>query len=184
MRTITRLPQRITVVGTSGSGKTTLARRLSETLNIPHVEFDALYWGPNWNPPDKDFFRQQVSQKLAADRWVACGNYSSIREVTYARADTMVWLDYPFALVLARLIRRTARRLFAHERICGHNYESLLKVFSSDSIIIWAFKSHWKNRRRYLALADDSACTHLSIVRLRAPKETELFLQSLSLLVE
>lgn len=101
MQTLSRLPQRIAVVGTSGSGKTTLAGRLSQLLGIPHVEFDALYWGPNWTPPDRAVFREQVIRLLAADRWVACGNYASIRDVTYARADTIVWLDYPFALVLA-----------------------------------------------------------------------------------
>jgi ABC-type dipeptide/oligopeptide/nickel transport system ATPase component len=40
--------RRIAVVGTTGSGKTALARRISQWLDIPHVELDALYWGPHW----------------------------------------------------------------------------------------------------------------------------------------
>jgi len=35
--------QRINVVGTSCSGKTTLARSIAATLNMPHVELDALF---------------------------------------------------------------------------------------------------------------------------------------------
>ena len=39
--------QRVMVVGTSCSGKTTLARGLSGALGVPHIELDALYWGPD-----------------------------------------------------------------------------------------------------------------------------------------
>ncbi len=40
--------QRIAIVGTTGSGKTTLAQQLSQRINVPHIELDALHWEPNW----------------------------------------------------------------------------------------------------------------------------------------
>src|SRR5436305_799712 len=43
--------QRLVVVGTSGSGKTTLAREIARRRALPHVELDALHWGPNWTEP-------------------------------------------------------------------------------------------------------------------------------------
>ena len=56
--------QRIVVVGTTGSGKTTLARSISERLAVPHVELDALFWGPNWTPvPVEDFWRRIAQGK-------------------------------------------------------------------------------------------------------------------------
>ena len=57
---------RINVVGTSCSGKTTLARDLARRLVLPHVEFDALFWGPNWTPVPTDVFRERLTTSLAA----------------------------------------------------------------------------------------------------------------------
>lgn len=39
--------RRVLVVGRSGSGKTTTARRIAGELGIPHIELDALHWGPD-----------------------------------------------------------------------------------------------------------------------------------------
>lgn len=46
----TRSNPRILVVGTSGAGKSRLAGQLAAALGVPHVELDALYWGPDWTP--------------------------------------------------------------------------------------------------------------------------------------
>lgn len=43
-----RVPTKIAVAGGAGAGKSTLARRLSEILDLPYVEMDSLYHGPNW----------------------------------------------------------------------------------------------------------------------------------------
>jgi adenylate kinase family enzyme len=48
--------QRIVVVGTTGSGKTTMAGQLAGRLGYPHVEQDALNWGPDWTMrPNEEF---------------------------------------------------------------------------------------------------------------------------------
>lgn len=107
--------QRVNVVGTSCSGKTTLARRLAARLGVRHVELDALFWGPAWRPMPHEVFRQRVSDATDAPAWVVDGGYSTVRDVTWSRADTVVWLDYPLPLVLARYLRRTVRRLRSGE---------------------------------------------------------------------
>ena len=58
------LPRRIVVVGTSGSGKTTLAREVARRLALPHVEIDALHWGPNWTEPPVELFRQRAVRAI------------------------------------------------------------------------------------------------------------------------
>lgn len=64
----TRRPgRRISVVGVTGAGKTTLARRLSDLLDVPHVELDALHWEPNWTPAPVDVFRDRVTEATAGD---------------------------------------------------------------------------------------------------------------------
>ena len=42
--------ERIAVIGTSGAGKTTLARRLAGSLDVPHLELDAIYHQAGWEP--------------------------------------------------------------------------------------------------------------------------------------
>src|SRR3990172_8915485 len=102
--------RRVAVVGTTGTGKSTLARHLAHRLTVPHVELDALYWGPNWTPVPADLFRQRAAQAVAADAWVIDGNYHVVRDLVWSRATTVVWLDYPLSLILARLLKRTGRR--------------------------------------------------------------------------
>ena len=52
--------QRIVVVGTCGSGKTTLAAELAKRIEAPHVELDALHWGPHWTPVETEIFRRNT----------------------------------------------------------------------------------------------------------------------------
>ena len=59
--------QRISVVGTTGSGKTTLSERLARCLGVPHVELDALHWGPNWTELDPETLRAKVARIVQGD---------------------------------------------------------------------------------------------------------------------
>jgi adenylate kinase family enzyme len=55
------------VVGTTGSGKSTMAGRLAERLSIPHVELDAIYWGPNWQSRPFEELRTAVMEATQGD---------------------------------------------------------------------------------------------------------------------
>ena len=91
---------RAIVIGTSCSGKTKVARRISELCSIPHIELDALFWGPNWTEPARDEFLQGVRREVAADEWVLDGNYGYTRELTWPRATHLLWPNLPFRVVL------------------------------------------------------------------------------------
>lgn len=169
--------QRIAVIGTTGSGKTVLAARLAERLGAPHIELDALNWGPNWVPFPREQFRQQVDMATRGARWVADGNYSEVRDIVWGRADTLVWLDHPFAVVFWRLLSRTARRVIAREELWNGNRESWRgTLFSRDSLLVWLFKTHWSRRKRYAALLQTPTFAHLQVVRLRSPSEADRWL--------
>jgi adenylate kinase family enzyme len=172
--------QRIVVLGTSGSGKTTLARELSRRINAPHIELDALHWEPNWTTADKVVFRQRVEQAIAQETWALCGNYASVRHLTLARADTVVWLDYPMTLVFTRVFRRTVRRAFTRELLWNNNRESLLvNFFTRDSLFLWVIESWRRHRRDYPKLLRSDGCRHLRVLRFRSPQETEAWLSQL-----
>ena len=59
--------RRMVVVGSSGAGKTTLAQELADRLGVPHVELDALHWGPNWTATPTEIFRPRVEAAIAGD---------------------------------------------------------------------------------------------------------------------
>jgi len=73
--------QRVAVIGTSCSGKTTFARQLSAILSAPHIELDTFYWQPGWVERPAAEFRALVERETSAQRWVADGNYSHVRDI-------------------------------------------------------------------------------------------------------
>ena len=173
--------KRIVVVGASGSGKTTLAQQLALRLDVPHVELDALFWEANWTSVSPEIFRERVTQALAGDRWETDGNFSQVSDLTWGRADTVIWLDYGVGTILMRLLPRTFRRIFTRQALWNGNRESLLQgLFSRESIIIWALKTSKEKRQRYLAAQVDPAYDHLDIIRLGTPSETHVLLSRLS----
>ena len=168
--------RRINVTGTSCSGKTTLARELARRLGVPHVEFDALFWGPDWTPVPPETFRHRLTLALAADAWVSDGGYESSRDITWSRVDTVVWLDYPMRTVLARWARRTVRRIRTQEEFWPGtgNRESLRNALRRDGLLWWILSTHRGRRRRMLQRMRDR--TDLRWIRLRSPKETTAWL--------
>lgn len=172
--------ERINVTGTSCSGKTTLARALSERLGVPHVELDALFWGPRWQPHPPEEFRDRLAEALAADRWVADGGYQAARDITWRRVDTVVWLDYPLRTVLARWARRSVRRLASREELWPGtgNRESLSRSIGRESLLWWILRTHRGRRRRTAARL--ASRPEIRVIRLRSPRETERWLAGIS----
>src|SRR5687768_783190 len=136
--------RRIHVIGTSCSGKSTFAAALAARLGLPHVELDTLHWEPNWVEVPDDVFRARVRELVATEAWVIDGNYSVVRDLVWARADTILWLDYCFPLVFWRALRRTTQRMLARTPCCNGNRETLRRTFSRHSILLWVVQSHWK----------------------------------------
>ena len=171
---------RISIVGTIGCGKTTLARRISEKLNIPHIELDSLHWEPNWVEALDSVFRERVTRGVRSDSWVADGNYHTVRDLVWGRADTVVWLDYPLTTILSRLARRTAKRIFTREKLWNNNVEHVRELFSQDSVFWWAFKTYKPRKRLYPLELSQLVYSHLAVVRLGSPRKTGKWLSALA----
>lgn len=176
------VPRRAAVIGTTGSGKTTFARTLARIIGAQHIELDALHWGPDWTPQPEEAFSAQVIRGAAAARWVSDGNYHArTRDVIWARADTIVWLDYSMPRILWQLLRRTIGRVVSREELWHGNRETVRKAFfSTESLFVWAFKSHWRHRREYTQRLQAPEYAHLRVLRVRTPAEALRFLESLS----
>jgi len=172
--------RRIAVIGGSCTGKTTLSRELSRRLDVPHVELDSLHHDAGWQEAPAEVLQARVDEALAAapDGWVVDGNYhGKIGTFVLERADTVVFLDMPFGLTLRRVLGRTLRRSLTREELWNGNRESLRIAFSRDSIVWWVLKTHRSHRRKWPdRLAGQP---HLSVVRLRSPREVRRWVQSI-----
>ena len=175
--------RRVAVVGASGSGKTTFSAALAARLGCTHVEFDALHWEPNRRMAELPVFRARVAEATAGDAWVSDGSYSKVRDLVWARADTLVWLDYRRSLVLWRLLRRTVRRLFTREELWAGNRERLREHLSKDNLVLFSYHQHARNRRAYPAALAGPAYAHLRVVRLSSPREAARWLARVEPLV-
>jgi len=169
---------RVFVVGNSGAGKSTFAKQLAYQLEHVHFELDELYWGPNWTP-NEDFHRR-VATAAAGENWVTDGGYSVIRHILWPRLTTVIWLDYPFYIVFWRSLRRALRRAWTQEEMWAGNRESWARLFSRDSILLFAIKTFRGKRRSFTALRAANTYPQLNWIHLRHPSEAERLLQYVS----
>ena len=98
--------QRVLVIGPCGAGKSTLALELAQKLGLPVFHMDQLNWRPGWVESSKDEIREKLADIVATDRWLIDGTYGGTLAERLVRADTVIYLDYPIRLCVARLLRR------------------------------------------------------------------------------
>ena len=100
--------ERVLIIGPCGSGKSTLARELAPRMGLPLVHMDQLGCQPGWVETDKATLHARIAEVVAGERWLIEGNYGSTLAPRLARADTVIYLDFPVPLCLWRLVRRIA----------------------------------------------------------------------------
>ena len=172
--------RRVVVGGGSSTGKTTFSRALAKRMDVPVVELDSLFHGRGWTPTPTDVFRQRVLDATGGDAWIIDGNYSIVRDVTWGRADTLIWLDPSAPLVLWRLFKRTNRRILSREELWNGNRESFRNAYLSlDSLYLWVLRSHWRRRRTWPSILAQREYRHLAVHRFRRPGEADHWLASL-----
>ena len=151
---------------------------MARALSAPHVELDAIFHQPGWTELPEQEFRSRVDRATGSDRWVVDGNYSAVQELIWTKADTVVWFDLSFPLVLFRTIVRTLRRVVSRQELWNGNREPFSNLWSlkpEKSIIAWAATRHGTYRRRYLAAERDPRWSGLHFVRLRSQGEVDAF---------
>lgn len=174
--------KRIIIVGTTSSGKSTLAEQLANIFEYDFIELDAFHWEPNWQEAPLEVFRERVDKATNSPGWVVAGNYQKVRNIIWKKAEIVIWLDYPLAIVFWQLTRRTFKRWWTQELLWGTNRENLwthFKLWSEKSLFHWLFKTYWRRKREYPVLFSLPEHHHLEIIHFKHPRETETWLEKL-----
>lgn len=173
--------QRITVLGSTGSGKSTLAKQLAAIVGCPHLELDSFRFLPRWQVRSNDEFRELIDAVTSQPCWVADGNYSVTRDLTWGRADTLIWLDYGLSLILWRLTRRTVGRTINRTDLWNTgNRDNIFKHFrlSDESLYYWMFKTYWRRKREMPGFLAMPEYAHLRVLHFTNPRQTEAWLNA------
>lgn len=164
--------QRVAVIGGPGSGKTTLAR----ALGLPHVELDALWWQSDWRQAPLEVFQARVRDVVATDAWVIEGFYVAEggAPIVWPSADTLVWLDLPRRICVARAVRRSFGQVVRRLELWNGNRQRA-SVLTPRSI--WRLWQRWPS---YPATIEWTLAAHdwsgLEVVRLRNGDDVRRFL--------
>lgn len=177
--------ERISVIGMSGSGKSTLAEQLAEVIDGEYIELDALFWLPEWQESETaDFQAKVISAIDHSPRWAVSGNYFSrqIPDITWSRADTVIWLDLPVRTRLPRLVRRSWRRWRSSELLWGKNRENFWDHWKlwdpAGSLIGYTLRNDRRNRERNASKLAEPEWEHLRKYRIRSPKAVGAFIEA------
>ena len=175
--------QRVVIVGVTSSGKSTLAEKLARRFDMNCIELDALHWEPDWQEAPLEIFRSRVEKATQAEKWIVAGNYRIVRDLTWPKAQALIWLDYPFWIVFWQLTRRSLKRWWTRELLWGTNYEPLwihFKIWSKESLYNWLFQTYWRRKREFAMLLSLPEHRHLKVIRFSHPEQTEAWIEAFS----
>lgn len=132
--------KRIMIIGASGAGKSTLARWLGESLNLPVVHIDPMYFSEGWVQRPRSETEALVHQAIQADEWVFEGNFSSTFDERAELADLIVVLELGKT---RRLLRTVLRTLRYYGRTRPEMAAGCPEHFDADFINwVWGYDTH------------------------------------------
>jgi adenylate kinase family enzyme len=176
--------RRIAVIGGAGSGKTTTSRQIGAALGLPVIELDQINWQAGWrdlNTDDPDEFVRRVEAAIAAPAWVSDGNYGRVSPRILARATDVVWLDYGPAVITSRALRRSLVRSITRREVWPGtgNVEYWRNWLSKEHPVWFTLVSFRRRRRRYEQAFASPDLAHLTVHRLRRPREAGALIEKL-----
>jgi adenylate kinase family enzyme len=154
---------------------------------LPLVELDALNWEPNWvglNTRDPAEFERRIRDATAGDAWIVAGSYTEFSQRAFwRRLETVIWLDLPLRVLLARTLRRSWRRWRSKELLWGTNYErfwSQLMIWRKEESLLWWVATQYRRKRRNMIerMANEE-WAHIRFIRLTSAEEIERFTSAL-----
>ncbi|OKL47913.1 hypothetical protein BSR29_05360 [Boudabousia liubingyangii] len=166
----------VLILGVTGAGKSTGAGDLAKILNRPYIDFDIdIRWAPTseakWTVREIPQQEQLADQLLSQTEWVMARYSRALSGKVLPRTDLAIIMDYAPAVTFSRLFKRSLKRLWDQQEICNGNVETLGQLFSTDSILVWWFRTVRRKRRFYRQAVDDP--NFPVAIRMTHPKQFE-----------
>jgi adenylate kinase family enzyme len=122
--------RRIHVVGGPGSGKSVTAALVAESLGLPSMDLDLLFWdqaagryGVKASPEARDAALERI---LAQPAWITEGVYHSWVRSCFKEADVIIVMNAPVWLRHWRILARFVKRRVGLERSKQESVSDLL----------------------------------------------------------
>ncbi|MBM7565008.1 hypothetical protein [Paenibacillus sacheonensis] len=111
--------RKVLIIGIVASGKTTFAKRLSQTLDVPWYELDAIVYHKTSTGRHKRTAAEQVEEIMAIDNdgaWIFEGTDRASYQCLYQMADTIIFLDPPLRTRRIRILTRYLKQKLGIEK--------------------------------------------------------------------
>lgn len=145
------LGQRVGVMG--AGGKSTLAGAIARKMDLELIEIDWIQHMPGWKIRPPDDVKRIVDERMRANPrgWVTDHHSTSIIPMILERAQSVVVLGLPLRTVFWRRLKRSMRRSWTKEIVCGGNTETFWQNFATRES---ALLEILQKRKRYSTIAE------------------------------
>lgn len=125
--------KRLAIIGPPGSGKSTFAGKLGKILDIPVHHLDKHQFESN-EKRDKHEFLSIQQKFISENSWLIEGCSFSTLEMRFARADAVIYFNFPRLLCMWRVFKRLFDRQIISISGCAKvpNLELLKYIWNFD----------------------------------------------------
>ncbi len=131
---------------------------------------------PNWEERPLEEEKRMVEEIVQREEWIMDG----LRDMAVANVDTIVWLDFSFAKVMYRVIKRSMTRALTGMPLYHNNKETLRLALSKDSMIIYAMKTYKTKKQTYEIAINEDKFQNINWIRIRNQRDEKEFWKKLS----
>ena len=158
-------------------GKSTLARAIAEKMDLEFIEIDWINHMPGWETRPPGDAARMLKERIdsSSEGFVTDHHSSFLRELIYENVESVIVLELPWRTIFWRRLKRSLKRAWTKEIVCGGNTESFWQhFFTRESAIFEIFQK----RQRYTTIFDrafSEAPAGIHFYRIQTVKQLDEF---------